>query len=123
MQAPDRRLLSLLAERDAGEGVPFSTTPSVVSPAAGPRPLLLDRDTRAALARLKASGLVEERAVAGEAVIFALTEPGRRRAGRRPRRDDETEAPAPRSSFWVKSVIVPAAVSAATVLVLRALGL
>lgn len=129
----ERGMLALLAERDEGEGVPFSSVPFVVPKGDGPRPQLLDRQTRALLARLKAAGLVEERAVLGENVYFALTPRGAQKLGRRtflrsatapaaPMPLMEAEAPAP-GRFWMNSVAVPALVAAITVIVLKIVGL
>jgi hypothetical protein len=129
----ERGILALLAERDEGEGVPFSSVPFVVPKGDGPRPHLLDRQTRALLARLKAAGLVEERAVLGENVYFALTPRGQQKLGRRsflrsatapagPVPVVEADAPVP-GRFWVNSVAVPAVVAAITVIVLKIVGL
>ncbi|MBI1220583.1 MAG: hypothetical protein GC186_18785 [Rhodobacteraceae bacterium] len=125
MPAHDER--SLLAERDEGEGVPFSTVPFVVTKATdGPRPMLMDRQLRGVIGRLKADGLVEERAVVGEEVVFALTPRGQQKAGRRAAKATATPQtaaePAARTPFWLASVVVPAVVAALTVLILRVVG-
>jgi hypothetical protein len=124
----ERTLLALLAERDEGEGVPFSTVPFVVTKATdGPRPMLMDRQMRGVIGRLKADGLVEERAVVGEEVVFALTPRGQQKAGRRAVKEGAAvpkSAPEPlaRSPYWLLSVVVPAVVAALTVLILRVVG-
>ena len=124
----ERSLLALLADRDQGDGVPFSTVPFVVTKATdAPRPMLMDRQLRGVIGRLKADGLVEERAVVGEEVVFALTPRGQQKAGRRAGKAGAavTQAaaePLARSSFWLSSVLVPAVVAALTVLILRAVG-
>ena len=112
----ERSLLALLADRDQGDGVPFSTVPFVVTKATdAPRPMLMDRQLRGVIGRLKADGLVEERAVVGEEVVFALTPRGQQKAGRRAGKAGAavTQAaaePLARSSFWLSSVLVPAGV-------------
>ncbi|OIQ69742.1 hypothetical protein GALL_486540 [mine drainage metagenome] len=129
----EKKLLGILADQDEGDGVAFSMVPMVsTKDASAPRAMIFDRTTRAVMTKLKASGLVEEKAVVGEIVYYALSERGqtkasKRRSGRvealRGTRDFGDVALAEPNRFAMNSVVVPAAVAAATVILLKIVGL
>ena len=129
----EKKLLGILADQDEGEGVAFSMVPMVsTKDATGPRAMIFDRTTRAVMTKLKASGLVEEKAVVGEIVYYALSERGQAKATKR--RSGRVQAPlaapdfgdvavAAPNRFAMNSVVVPAAVAAVTVILLKIVGL
>ncbi len=128
----EKRLIGLLADQDDGQGLGFSMVPLVsTKDTSGPRPLIYDRNTRAVIGKLKSAGMVEERAVVGEVVYYALSERGRQKAERRrpsgrilPQEDGAAAVTmsAP-GGFMLTSVVVPAVVAVLTVVLLKVVGL